>query len=384
MRIKSGTLTSTALLVVGLALSGCAAIPSSGPSADAVLNRANAAAMAYTVIEVTPEVARAVTDERNGHLAAIFGDQRKASSSRIGVGDAVVVHIWEAADGGLFSAGMKNGNASIPEQPVSEDGTISVPYVGTVRAAGKTPDQLKALIETALAGKAIEPQVLVDVVKNVNNVVTVTGEVGSSGRIPLSPRGERLMDVIALSGGPKIPAHQLAVQITRANKTLSIPLEQLISDPRENIYVQPDDVVTLIRQPRNFSVFGASERNAQVAFDESKLYLNEALAKVGGLNDERANAKGIFIYRSEPSELIRRLLPGMPIRDDGTGKTQVIYRVDLTQPNGFFLLKDFPVYDGDLVYIANSSLAEMRKFTSLISAVASPTRQTIAVSKSFD
>lgn len=363
--------------------SSCTVLPGSGPSAGKIQSVAKAAETPYVLINATQNVADELARGQEAPLAATFGSGRKSSSSQIGVGDAVVVSIWEASDNGLFSSGSgRQGGTQIPEQIVSEDGRISVPYAGLIRVAGKTPQSVKTEIESALSGKAVEPQVLVNVVRNNSNTVTVTGEVAASGRIPLPPNGARLMDVIATAGGPRVESHQLAVQITRGTKTETIAMEQLISDPRENIVVQPNDVVTLIRQPRSFTVFGASMTNASVQFDESQLYLNQALAKVGGLNDERANAKGVFVYRREPASVVRRFAPNaQAMHADGT--VNVIYQVDLKDPAGFFILKSFKVKNRDLVYVANSSLAEIRKFSTLISTTVSPVVQSASVASNI-
>eukprot|EP00913_Durusdinium_trenchii_P026877 g25212.t1 len=324
------------------------------PSAGDIQSGSKTVDTPYVLVDVSQRVADVISAAEEKPLSVAFGHARKASSSMIGIGDIVTVSIWEASENGLFSSGVsRGGGAQIPEQPVSESGMIVVPYAGTVRAAGRSPQQVKAEIEKALSGMAVEPQVLVNVVKNNSNTVTVTGEVASSGRIPLTPGGERLLDVIATAGGPRVESHQLAVQITRGMRTETLAMEKLISDPRENIYVQPNDVITLIRQPRSFTVFGATMANASVQFDESQLYLNQALAKVGGLNDDRANAKGVFIYRRERLEEVRRLIPtARPMHADGT--VNVIYQIDLKDPAGFFIMKSFKVANGDLIYIANS------------------------------
>jgi polysaccharide export outer membrane protein len=363
-------------------MTSCTVIPSSGPSAGDIESGVQTAGVPYVLVNVTQAVADLLSNTQDKPLAVAFGSARKASSSQIGVGDVVTVSIWEASENGLFSSGARGaGGTQIPEQPVSDRGMIVVPYAGAVQAAGRTPQEVKAVIEKALAGMAVEPQVLVNVVKNNSNAVTVTGEVASSGRIPLTGSGDRLMDVIAVAGGPRIESHQLAVQITRGMRTETIPMEKLISDPRENIYVQPNDVITLIRQPRSFTVFGAAMANASIQFDESQLYLNQALAKVGGLNDDRANAKGVFVYRREPIAEVRKLVPtARPMHADGT--VNVIYQVDLKDPSGFFVLKSFKVANGDLVYIANASLAEVRKFSTLIGTTVSPVVQGASVANS--
>ncbi len=362
-----------------LLVSSCTVIPSSGPSANAIKSGAKTAETPYVMVNVTQSVADLLAKMQERPLSVAFGGGRKLSSSRIGVGDIVTVTIWEASQNGLFSSGEnQQGAAQIPQQPVSEDGTIVVPYAGVIRVVGHTPQEVKGQIEEKLKGMAVEPQVLVNVVMNNSNTVTVTGEVAKSGLIPLLPGGNRLMEVIATAGGPRMESHQLAVQITRGSRSETIPMEKLISDPRENIYVQSNDVITLIRQPRSFTVFGASMVNASVQFDESELYLNQALAKVGGLNDDRANARGVFVYRREPVGLVRKMVPtAQPMHADGT--VNVIYQIDLKEPSGFFILKGFKVNNRDLVYIANSSLAEIRKFSTLISTTVSPVVQGAAV-----
>lgn len=364
-----------AAFVSVLVLSSCSPLPGSGPSTSAIQSVSKEAEAPYTLINVTQQVADYLARAKDKPLSVAFGNTRRSGVSSIGVGDVVSVAIWEASENGLFSgAGRSSGGSNLPEQLVTESGTISVPYAGEIRVAGKTPQAVKVDIEAALQRMAVEPQVLVSVVKNNSNVVTVMGEVANSGRIALLPGGSRLVEIIAMAGGPRVEAHQLAVQISRGVKTETIPMEDLISDPRENIFVQPNDVITVIRQPRNFTVFGAAISNASVQFDESSLYLNQALAKVGGLDDNRANAKGIFVYRREPVGAIRSIVANAgPVQPDGM--VNVIYQIDLRDPAGFFVLKSFKVQNRDLIYIANSSLAEVRKFSMLVNASVAPVVQ---------
>jgi polysaccharide export outer membrane protein len=301
-----------------LVLSSCSGLPGSGPSEGTIQSGGKAAIAPYTLVPVTQAVADMLSQEQEKPLSAAFGAARRQSASRIGVGDAVIVTIWEASKEGLFSTGTQS-STEIPPQVVTESGTISVPFAGHVRVVGQSPEAVRLSIEKALTGMAVEPQVLVSVLKNNSNAVTVTGEVAASGRIPLAPGGNRLLGVIADAGGPRMESHQLAVQITRGSRSETIPMEQLISDPRENVYVQSNDIITLIRQPRSFTVFGATMANASVQFDETQLYLNQGLAKVGGLNDDKANAKGIFIYRREPAAVVRGVAPNAgPVHAEGS------------------------------------------------------------------
>src|SRR5271166_786296 len=95
------------------------------------------------------------------------------------------------------AAAGERQSATIPDQQVAPDGAIGVPYAGRVPAAGRTPAEVQQTIEAVLASKGLQPQALVIVKKSPANAVTVTGEVVAGARVPLSPGGDRLLQVIA-------------------------------------------------------------------------------------------------------------------------------------------------------------------------------------------
>jgi polysaccharide biosynthesis/export protein len=72
----------------------------------------------------------------------------------LGIGDVVSVTIFEAEAGGLFlpsEADARPGNfVTLPDQMVDSDGNITVPYAGTIRAAGRTPLEVQQAIIEAL------------------------------------------------------------------------------------------------------------------------------------------------------------------------------------------------------------------------------------------
>src|SRR5204862_3414174 len=127
------------------------------------------------------------------------------------------------------SAGSRS--ITVPEQAVGRDGGISVPFAGRVPVAGRLPMEVQRAIEERLAEKAIEPQVIVTVTKSVTNSVTVTGEVVGGARVPLSLKGDRLLDLIAAVGGAKSPVYETFVRLSRDGVTATIPMESLVADP---------------------------------------------------------------------------------------------------------------------------------------------------------
>ncbi len=283
-------------------------------------------------------------------------------------------------------------SAVIPDQEVGADGAISVPYAGRVPAAGRLPAEVQQAIEARLAEKALGPQVLLIDKKTAANTVTVLlnefGEVRSGGagagvspnpteaasagtRVPLSPGGDRLLQIIAAAGGAKAPVHETFVRLSRGGVTATIPLEQLVADPAEDLYAQPGDVVTLLPVPQTFSVFGATGRNAQIAFDARNITLGDALAKSQGLRDDLAKPEGVFLFRYEPDSVLRAL--DQPIAAGARGGVSpVIYRFDLRDAKTYGLAQEFPVRDKDVIFVADAPAAQVYKFFTALNQVTGP------------
>jgi polysaccharide export outer membrane protein len=308
-------------------------------------------------------------------------------------------------------------SAEIPDQEVGADGGVSVPYAGRIPAAGRLPTEVQQAIEARLAEKALGPQALVIVKKSAVNAVTVllseSGQVSSVGlgetsienlvsnlsnpvqapapvaigagvspnpiqtapvagaRVPLSPGGDRLLQIIAAAGGAKAPVRETFVRLSRGEATATIPLEQLVADPAEDLYAQPGDVVTLVRVPQTFSVFGATGRNAKIAFDARNITLGEALAKSQGLRDDLAKPEGVFLFRYEPNSVLQAL--DQPVATGARGGVSpVVYRFDLRDGKTYSLAQVFPVYDKDVIFVADAPAAQLYKFFTALNQVTGP------------
>jgi polysaccharide export outer membrane protein len=115
------------------------------------------------------------------------------------------------------------------------DGTISIPFAGTIKASGKSTQAIAQDITAALKNKANMPQVMVRMTRNTTSAVTVVGEVANSQIIPLTPRQEKLLDAIAAAGGVKQAINKITIQLARNGVVHSMPLESVIKDPSQNI-----------------------------------------------------------------------------------------------------------------------------------------------------
>ena len=354
-------------------VAGC--LPSAGPRHSAIVSERQSPAPQFTVIPLNQAIAEVLASNPADSLAATFGMGSAAPALTIGVGDMVVITIFEAASGGLFSGDPGGVGAtksvSLPPQPVARDGTLSMPYVGQVRAAGLTPEQVGEAIVEALRNKAIEPQAVVTVSKSLSNFVTVAGDVGVPSRVPLTLRGDRLLDVIATVGGSRAPDYDSFVRLTRNGRSATVSLARVVRDPAQNIYVRPDDLVYVYIDPQTYTAFGATARNITQPFRTDELNLVQAVGAVGGLIDLRADPRGVFVFRFEDPEMYNLVVQTLPAGaippPAGAAGIPVVYQLDLTDPAGYFAAQRFLMRDNDIIYVTNAGATELQKAIGIVS-----------------
>lgn len=353
-------------LCAALALSGCAAFPTQGPSPYQVQASAPASPnnLQYVLVQLTAPVAAMTARKQPASLGGTFSGPRGAPTLRLGVGDIVGVTIFEAAAGGLFipaEAGSRAGNfVTLPAQEVSKNGTISVPYAGLVPAAGRTLVEVQRTIEERLKNRAIDPQAVVTLQEDRSSLVSVTGEVNAPLRFAVTRSGDRILDAITRAGGSKWPPFETYVTLQRGKRTGTVYFNRLVSDPSNNVFIQPGDTIVVSREKRAFLALGASGQNGQINFDAENLNLAEAVGRAGGVLDARGDPAETFVYRLEDRKLVEDM--GFDTAAHQGAVVPVIYRVNLREPQGYFLASQFPMQDKDVLFVSNATTSEFTKF----------------------
>lgn len=361
------------------ALAGCSG---TGPRGRDLISTGSQEDAPFALVDITDDALAVVSDWRRPSFSATYGDYRGPKTQKVEVGDAVQINIWETGSGGLYASPSVDQSAqgsrpsSIPEQVIARDGTINVPYAGRMRVAGLTTPEIEKLIVKGLQGKTADPQAMVTLSKNLSQSVTVTGDVATGAMVSLNPKGTRLLDVIAQAGGIKSPVYETFITLSRDGTSLSVPLQAILANTKENIYVRPQDVVTVYRAPQSFTAVGATGRNAVVPFDAGGITLEEAMGKAGGLLDERSDPTGVFVLRYEPVKLARQY-PNIPPRLLQYGNVvPIVYRLDVSNPVSLFRARRFAMRDKDILYVSTAPLTEVEKVFRVIGTLASPALST--------
>ena len=383
-RIPNVVARLSAAFAAASLLSGCF-IAKDGPtgaeiraSSDVTLERA-ASNISYALVKVSPQILdgmNAFARTRAHGFAATAKRRARYADVRIGQGDLLGITIFEASAGGLFipqEAGSRAGNfVQIPNQQVDGSGNITVPYAGTLRVIGRTPADVSKMITDRLAQRAIEPQVVVSLNERRGNDVSVLGEVKAPARFSLDPGGINLLGAIARAGGPTQPTYETAVTVQRAKQTFQAAMSTIVKSPEQNITLIPGDVVYVSREPRSFMVFGATptvvstiaNSSRKFSFDEDNLTLADGIARANGLDNLRADATSIFLFRLEHRDLLAQL--GVDVSKYSGPLVPTVYQVNFTRADGMFIANSLYLQHRDIIYVSDSPSTDFLKFLNVV------------------
>ncbi|KVN96000.1 exopolysaccharide biosynthesis protein [Burkholderia ubonensis] len=301
---------------------------------------------------------------------------------RIGPQDILGVTVWDHPElttpqGQSFSSGGNTtqtvagalqqpyttalpGQADPYGQTVGADGTIFFPFVGRIRAAGKTIAQVRDELATSLARYVKNPQIDVRVLSFRSQKVQVTGEVKQPGPLAVSDVPLTLVDAISRSGGSTAEADLQRVRLTRDGKFYTLDANGVLDrgEVSQNVMLQPGDIVNVPdRSDSRVYIMGEVKTPVAVPMMKGKLTIADALTSGGGILDTDANPRKIYVMRGT--------------RDNPT-KPEV-FRLDMTQPDALMLSSRFQLQPLDVVYVDTAGSVQFNRVLQQVL----PTIQTI-------
>ncbi len=366
------------VLVLGLTfgLAGCQIVPGDGPWMGGA-QTTSTEALPFDVIDLTPTSVVAFRPAASVDRPSITSNLSAGGRILVAPGDVLKVRIFEPYEGSIFPTIQRPG-ADLGTQRVTDDGTINVPYVGTVPVAGLDLTQIEQRIAERLKGKAQDPQVIVEFVADRSHTVMVSGEVKNPGRISVLDNVRSVVDAINHAGGPYAQSsqgsqiNQLEVVVRRHGQVI-LTAQWLVLLNGADIPIEKNDEIVVRPNSRVFTVLGAVQKAGNVELTKNNLTLLEALGQVGGLTDERANKTGVFVFR-------------MGDLQNNPGARARVFRLDLNQPISIFVAQQFGMQTHDVVYVTNAPLYEYNKIASALYrtfSIVGVARGTTGVTTSF-
>ena len=256
-------------LLAGTMLSGCATLPSSGPTAAQIVKRANDKQNEFTfdIVPLDSKAVEALNSAQSARIAANVSLATLDMPSRpetLGPGDVLNIDIYEVGVS-LFSRGgaaqldafdPSAHGEKFPAVTIDPTGAITLPFIGSMFVAGLTPSEVEAQINRRLSTKSQHPQAMVTIAKNMSRTVIIAGNVNKPGRYDLTSNRERLLDAVALAGGATGTTEDTVVRFERSARTIEQRLDSIRSGTQDDLVLAPRDYIELLQRPRSFTVFG--------------------------------------------------------------------------------------------------------------------------------
>ena len=344
-----------ALLTLVGVLSSCG-LPRVGPNKREIFRGSVQKQGDAFVVSVNDRVTRATAVVPALGFTKAFLNAGVLGSDTIRPGDTLGLTIFENVDSPLLAAPGSNAS-NFDEVQVDGAGFIFIPYAGRIRAAGNTPEAVRRIITEKLGDATPDPQVQVRRLAGDGTTVSVAGAVGGQGVYAIERPTRTLTAMLARAGGIAVEPEIARIKVIRGHHTGEVWFEDLYENPQFDIALRGGDNILVEADNRSYTALGATGQQSRVIFESQTLSAVEAIAQVGGLSSATADPTGVFVFRNEPEEIVHQVLG----RTDLIGAQRMVYVLDLTEPNGLFLARDFVIRDRDLVYVTEAPYAQFAK-----------------------
>lgn len=352
------------LAVAGLALSalaGCSNLPGGGPDSRQMLRQAEQADADFVAYPVTRAFLPVVTkwpDTGDHERRSWIAHSQGARNQIIQPGDKLNIRLWDSSDNSLLTS-TDQKVIDLPNVRVASNGSIFLPYVGNVSVVGLTPDLAREELQTSLEAIVPSAQVQLDMVEGRNNSVDLVSGVVRPGTYPMPDRNYTVMGLIAAGGGISDRMNNPQIRLVRGRQIFGTSVDYLLDNPAADTLLRGGDRVFVEEDDRYFLSFGATGTEALHIFTKDRMTAMDAVAVMGGVNDNKADPKGLLVLREYDPSAIK---PG----NRGPRKPRVVFALDLTSADGLFAARNFPINTGDLILATESPINDLMTISTIV------------------
>jgi len=338
-------------LCLGLAPAACGRLPAGAPATNELIKQSQEDAGQFAIYQVNkaflPTVQKWPVTGDIERLSWI-GRTNGAKSQIIQPGDTLSMTIWDSSDNSLLTTGEQRA-VPLGDMRVAPNGTIFMPYIGDIPVIGLTPDLARRQIQDELEAIVPSAQVQLKMSEGRGNSVELLGGVGSAGTYPMPDRNYTVLSLIAAGGGVSAGLNNPQIRLVRGNAIYGTSVDRLLDNPALDTLLRGGDKVFVEDDDRYFLSFGATGTEDLFVFPKDRLSAMDAVSLIGGVNDRKADPRGLLILREYPAGAVA---PGVR----GPRNTRVVFSVDLTNFDGLFSAQNFQVNSGDVIIATESPI----------------------------
>ena len=264
-------------------------------------------------------------------------EQRKSAYRyRIGSGDVLNIMVWAHSD---LNSPIQQSNPQTNQVSrgawVDEGGYITYPLAGKIQAKGKTLDELQNTLTSLLKRYIKNPQVAINVTEFRSQRISVSGAINQAGGVTQS-------------------ADTQHIKWTHNGVDRTISLQDMLQygDMSQNHLLSHGDIVYVPNSSNNkIYIMGEVGKQATLPIGNHGLNLTQALGEVGGMNQNYADATGVFVIRRAPEDAAK------PIH---------IYQLNLKDATSYALGSEFKLRSEDTVYVTAAPVTRWNRVMSQI------------------
>jgi polysaccharide export outer membrane protein len=238
-------------------------------------------------------------------------------------------------------------------------GDIFLPYVGNVSVIGLTPDLAREEVQTAFEMIVPSAQVQLSMTEGRNNSVDLVSGVLQPGTYPMPDRNYSVLGLISAGGGISANLNNPQIRLMRDGRIYGTSVDKLLNNPQLDTLLRGGDRVFLEEDERYFLSFGAAGREDLHTFTKDEMSAMDAVSIMGGIQDSKADPKGLLILREYPASATRA-------GTRGPQQTRVVFSVDLTTADGLFSARKFQINPDDLVMATESPINDALTISNII------------------
>jgi polysaccharide biosynthesis/export protein len=351
------------LLLSGLllGLAACGRLPAGAPASNEIINQVQEDSGEFAIYKVTraflPTVRQWPATGNQERLSWI-GASKGASTQIIRPGDLLTLQIWDSGENSLLTSEAQRV-VPLERVKVSSNGSIFVPYVGNVSVIGLTPDLAREQLQRDLEVIIPSAQVQLSMTEGRANSVQLIGGVAKPGTYPMPDRNYTVLSLLSDGGGVVRAINNPQIRLVRGKAIFGTSVEKLLDNPGLDTLLRGGDQVFIEEDNRYFLSFGATGTEDLHIFTKDEISAMDAVSIIGGINEARADPKGLLILREYPASAVS---PGTR----GPRNTRVVFSVDLTNFDGLFSARNFQINPNDLVLATESPINDALTISNLI------------------
>lgn len=348
-----------ALLCLGAA--ACSRLPAGAPGSNDILRQVNEDHPDFAIYSVTRDFLPAVSNwpgTGDQEYLSWIPNSKGARTQIIQPGDILNLQIWDSTENSLLTSDLDRV-VQMQSVKVAANGTVFMPYVGNVSVIGLTPDLAREDLQASLEAIIPAAQVQLAMREGRGNSVELIGGVAKPGTYAMPDRSYTVLSLLSDGGGVQLNLNNPQIRLVRGNAIFGTSVEKLLNNPMLDTLLRGGDQVFVEEDQRYFLSFGATGTEDLHVFTKDRISAMDAVSIIGGVNDNKADPKGLLILREYPES-------ALTAGQRGPRNSRVVFSVDLTTLDGLFSARNFEINPNDLVMATESPVNDALTISNII------------------